>query len=83
MELSNEPAKGVTAPNSSVIRHEGENFVYIQSGDDAFTRVGIELDRPSEGGWLVREGLQSGARVVIAGAQQLLSEELKGKGGEE
>ncbi|MBI1839391.1 MAG: hypothetical protein HYR88_00870 [Verrucomicrobia bacterium] len=83
LQLSGEPAKGVLAPNSSVLRHEGETFVYIQSADDAYMRVGVELDRPSEGGWLVREGLQPGGRIVIAGAQQLLSEELKGKGGEE
>jgi hypothetical protein len=57
-------------------------FVYLQTGDDTFARKEIELDRPTEAGWFVHEGLNPSDKVVTVGAQQLLSEELKGQGGE-
>jgi len=45
--------------------------------------VEVALDRPLEDGWFVGSGLKADAKVVTPGAQQLLSEELKGQGGEE
>lgn len=72
---------GVTVPREALLRHEGEVFVYLQTSDDSFARKEIELDRPTGAGWFVREGLKAQDKVVIVGAQQLLSEELKGQGG--
>ena len=46
-------------------------------------RKQIELDRPLSSGFFVHEGLSPGDRVVIAGAQQLLSAELNASGAEE
>ena len=37
----------------------------------------VSLDHPREGGWFVADGLAGGERVVISGAQELLSEEQK------
>jgi hypothetical protein len=73
---------GVVVPRPALIRHEGEVFVYLQTGNDTFQRTQIELDRPVERGWFVEEGLKPDDKVVIVGAQQLLSEELKGAGEE-
>ena len=73
---------GVTVPREALLRHEGEVFVYVQTGDNMFERKEIELDRPTEAGWFVHEGLKAQDKVVTVGAQQLLSEELKGQGGE-
>ena len=39
--------------------------------------------RPLEGGYLVKEGVTAKDKVVVVGAQELLSEELKSAGGEE
>ena len=74
---------GVIVPRSAIVRHEGGAFVYVQSSDDAFERRRVELTRPTENGWFVDEPLRPGERAVVAGAQQLLSEELKGRGGEQ
>lgn len=74
---------GVIVPREALIRHEGEVFIYVQTGDDTFTRKEIKLNRPNDAGWFVHQGLKLGDKVVTAGAQQLLSEELKGQiGGE-
>ena len=82
LSLPGEAESGVTLPRQAVVRHEGEVFVYLQSGDDIFTRKKVELDRPLENGWVVREGLKPQDKVVVVGVQQLLSEELKGQGAE-
>ena len=73
---------GVVVPRAALLRHEGEVFVYRRTGADTFRRAGIALDRPTDGGWFVSRGLKPQDAVVVVGAQQLLSEELKGQGAE-
>lgn len=78
-----EPEAGVVVPSATLIRHEGETWVYVQTAEDLFERRAIGNVRPLDEGVFVRSGLTEGDRVVVTGGQQLLSEELKGKGGEE
>ena len=81
LEVPGDAKAGVLLPREAIIRHEGEAFVYLQTGAQTFVRKEIELDRPLEHGWFVTEGLKARDKVVVVGAQQLLSEELKGQGG--
>ena len=74
---------GVTVPREALLRHQGEVFVYLQTGDETFARRQIVLERPADSGWFVHDGLKAQDKVVVVGAQQLLSEELKGQGGGE
>jgi hypothetical protein len=74
---------GVMVPRDALVRHNGEVFVYVETGDDMFLRKQIELQHPLPDGWFVSEGLKKGQKIVVTGAQQLLSEELKAAGGEE
>ena len=75
---------GVIVPRDAVVRTEGAGWVYVlQSSGDAFTRIEVALDHPTEGGWFVAKGVSAGEFVVVTGAQQLLSIELKGQGGGE
>ena len=83
LKLPGEAQAGVIVPREALLRHEGGVFVYAQTGDLTFERKEIELDRPLAAGWFVREGFKAGDKLVIVGAQQLLSEELRGRGGEE
>jgi len=76
--LAGEPQSGVAAPREAIVRYNGGAWVYLQTGADTFTRVEVPLERPLENGWFVREGLKANDKVVTVGAQQLLSEELKG-----
>jgi hypothetical protein len=78
-----EATKGVLLPRGSIIRHDGEAFVWLLSGDDAFARHRIELGRALPNGILALSGVGEGDKVVVTGGQQLLSDELKAGGGEE
>jgi hypothetical protein len=79
-----EPLNGLIIPREAVVRAEGAGWVYLlNSAGDAFTRVEVALDHPTEDGWFATRGLSAGHYVVVIGAQQLLSIELKGQGGGE
>jgi hypothetical protein len=74
---------GVLVPRPAVVRFNGATWVYLQTDDETFQRTEVALERPAESGWFAREGLKAQDKVVVVGAQQLLSEELKGQiGGE-
>jgi len=79
--------KGVVVPRSAVVYTEGQPWVYVRTGEGAFTRRAVTLERPLAGGWFIPAGLSPGDQVVNTGAQTLLSEESKsqirvGEGGE-
>lgn len=80
LKIAGEPQSGVTVPRPAVIRADGKTWIYVQTADDAFRRKEIVLDRPLENGWFVASGVAAEDKVVIVGAPQLLSEELKSRG---
>jgi hypothetical protein len=80
LPLPGEAQSGVTVPREAVIRYNGATWVYVQSGGQTFERREVALGTPQENGWFVRDGLKPEDTVVTAGAQQMLSEELKGLG---
>ena len=82
LALPGKPEQGVVVPRAAVVRHEGEAFVYLQTSAELFLRKEVELHHPTAKGWFIDEGFKPGDKLVIVGAQQLLSEELKGEGGE-
>jgi hypothetical protein len=79
IKLPGDAQSGVAVPRNSVIRFNGATWIYRQTGDETFQRTEVALDRPLDNGWFVREGLKPQDKVVTVGAQQLLSEELKGQ----
>ncbi len=70
---------GVAIPRSAIVRVSGKGWAYVQIGDERFTRREVALDHPSAAGWVVASGFAPGDRVVVEGAQMLLSEELKSR----
>jgi hypothetical protein len=84
LKVPGQPLNGVIIPREAVVRTEGAGWVYVvNSAGDAFTRIEVALDRPTEAGWFVTKGMSAGDYAVVTGAQQLLSIELKGQGGGE
>ena len=79
IKLPGDAQAGVAVPRNAVIRFGGATWIYRQTGDETFQRTEAALDRPLDNGWFVREGLKPQDKVVTVGAQQLLSEELKGQ----
>ncbi|ODU23986.1 MAG: hypothetical protein ABS95_02565 [Verrucomicrobia bacterium SCN 57-15] len=76
--VSGEPRPGVLVPVGAVLRAEGRLWVYVQSGETNFVRRSVAPDQPVNGAWFVTNGVSGGERVVVTGAQTLLSEEFKG-----
>jgi len=73
------PVSGVTVPASAILRHEGKGWVFVQSGETTFSRRELLLDRTVADGFFT-EQLSATNRVVVTGAQTLLSAELSGGG---
>ena len=77
LQLPGEAASGAMVPDAAVVRSDGRAWIYIQTADTVFTQREISLDRSTSGGWLVTNSAAPGDKVVVTGAQTLLSEEHK------
>jgi hypothetical protein len=84
LELPGEPLKGVVVPREAVVRAEGEAWIYIPlPSKDGVKRVPVSLDHAVNAGYFVTKGVTVENEVVVVGAQQLLSTELKAQGANE
>jgi hypothetical protein len=77
LPTAGESRQGVVIPRSAIVRLEGKAWAYVQVGDTGFARREITLDHATDEGWFVSDNVASGDRVVVRGAQTLLSEEYK------
>ena len=73
------PLTGVIIPESAVVRHLGQIYVYLQLDDETFVRRAIPRLMTVHLGYFVPSGISPGDKLVIAGAQLLLSEEFRGQ----
>ncbi len=69
--------QGVVIPTSTVVRWQGQTYVYVVPAVGQFVRQAVTTDIMTPDGWLVRTGLPAGTPVVVSGAALLLSEEMK------
>jgi multidrug efflux pump subunit AcrA (membrane-fusion protein) len=76
VKVPGDSLNGVTVPRDAVIRHQGKAWIYVQSGDEEFTRREVSLDHPTESGWFVPSGVTDKDRIIVGGAQTILSIEL-------
>jgi hypothetical protein len=69
---------GVALPVSAIVWHAGRSWVYREDGEGSYTRLPVA--GPLTGGphLFIDTGLVPGMRVVVTGAQTLLSEEFRG-----
>jgi multidrug efflux pump subunit AcrA (membrane-fusion protein) len=75
--------RGLRLPRSAIVSHEGRTFVFVAAGEGAFERRRVELAPPQGDGVVITGGVKADDRIVVTGAQQLLSEDLKAAGGPE
>jgi len=66
-------------PRAAVVQQDGRTWVYIQTSDDRFERRPVSVDVPAGDGYAASRGFAAGDRVVVTGAQTLLSEEFKSR----
>jgi len=78
LKMSGVPLTGVVVPSGAVLRYEGRGWIYVQTGMNDFTRTEISLDHPAGNGWFVSRSLTITNRLVVRGAQTVLSAELSG-----
>jgi hypothetical protein len=64
-------------PRSAVVRFGGKEWIYRTLARDRFGRREIVPAELAPEGYFVTENLAPGTRIVVTGAQTLLSEELK------
>lgn len=69
--------EGVYIPAEAVIWYAGNPWAYIQVDDESFHRRSLINPIEISDGWLVKENFAAGDKIVIKGAQTLLSEEIK------
>lgn len=78
VRLASGPANaGVLIPTSAAVWTSGASWAYVERTPGIFVRRPLSLDTPVADGWFVRSGFTPGERVVITGAQVLLSEEFR------
>jgi hypothetical protein len=73
-----QPARaGVRVPADAVIWYAGQPWVFAETAPGRFQRQPLPATARDAQGWFVSEGLRRGQRVVVRGAELLLSQELK------
>jgi hypothetical protein len=77
LPTSGPPQAGVVIPRPAIVRFSGRPWAYVEVNTGHFTRREVPLNHPTEAGWFVASGFGPGERVVVTGAEVLLSEELK------
>jgi hypothetical protein len=64
-------------PTSAIVWHDGQPWVYREARDHGFVRVAVPAMPGAGSSLFVDSALTPGQRVVIRGAQTLLSEEFR------
>lgn len=77
LKLPGTPKKGVIIPKPSVLRTQAKTWVEVQDAQGQFTRREVVLENPIDGGWFSTTAFAPEEKVVVEGAQILLSEEQK------
>ena len=73
------PRTGVAVPASAIVRVEGQTYVFVQTAPNEFVRKAVPLDQATDTGYLATSNVTPGDRLVVQGAQMLLSEEFKSR----
>jgi hypothetical protein len=76
LPLGEKEIEGVIIPPGAVVWHGGKAWVYVQEAADRFERREISTAEPVGDGWFDTK-IDFDDRVVVRGAQLLLSEELR------
>jgi hypothetical protein len=76
LPLGEKEIEGVIIPPSAVVWHGGKAWVYVQEAADRFERREVSTAEPVGDGWFDTK-IDFDDRVVVRGAQLLLSEELR------
>ena len=68
---------GFLIPSAAIVRMSGKAYVFVQTAANDFVRREVTLEPSLPEGFVATAGLRVGDRLVVQGAELLLSEELK------
>ena len=78
MTSAGEGEKGLSLPGKAIIRYEDDTFVYAQVDSEVFDRWRVKVGATlRDGSVFLTSGVTAQDHIVVNGAQQILSEELK------
>ena len=72
-----QPRSGVVIPGEAVVWWQGKPWAYEQVAPEQFTRREVPTETPLEGGYFAVSGFSPGALIVIQGAQEILSVQIR------
>lgn len=81
LPTAKQTTQGTLVPAGAIVWYGGQPWAYVQISTDRFGRYPVAQQAPMQGGFFVTEGFKPGQRVVVSGAQLLLSEELRPQAG--
>ena len=81
LPTAKQPTHGTLIPASAIVWYGGQPWAYVQINTVHFGRYPVAQQSPMQGGFFVTKGFKPGQRVVVSGAQLLLSEELRPQAG--
>lgn len=74
---SGQPKRGVFIPGVAIVWYAGQAWSYVQLDQERFERRAVSDEYPQDGGFFVTDGFKPRDRIVVKGAQLMLSEELR------
>ncbi|HEY6281980.1 MAG TPA: metal transporter [Burkholderiales bacterium] len=74
---SSQPKRGVFIPGVAIVWYAGQAWSYVQLDQERFERRAVPDNYAQDGGFFVTDGFKPGDRIVVKGAQLMLSEELR------
>lgn len=77
LPTSKQSTHGTLIPARAIVWYGGQPWAYRQIDATHFGRYPVAQQSPMQGGFFVTQGFKTGERVVVSGAQLLLSEELR------
>ena len=70
--------QGVSLPANAIVWHAGKPWVYRDNRNGSYSRLAVDPQPAPGKALLIDTGLTPGTKVVVTGAQTLLSEEFRG-----
>jgi hypothetical protein len=79
LPVSTQAIEGLMIPDPAIVWYGGQPWAFVGETAQRFVRRPVRGQPSSSGGVFITEGFKEGDRIVVTGAQLLLSEELRPK----